>query len=102
MIDVFDIVPRENAGRAPPAQYGFSGQEARVSRYQQLLSRLSEDEDGPMAAAAHAGWVLQDEEEEEDERVGVEHEKQRKAPSLKFDEDEPLVGTFSDAAAAMR
>lgn len=102
MIDVFEIVPREDAGRATPAQYGFAGQESRTSRYQQLLSRLSEDDDGPMAAGVHPDWAPEEEDENDEDDVGVDYEKQRKAPTLKFDDDGPLVGTFADAATAMR
>lgn len=102
MIDVFEIVPREDAGRAPSAQYGFSGQETRASRYRQLLSRLSEDEDGPMTTTVHAEWAPQEEDEEDEEDAGSDFEKQRKVPTLKFHEEGPLVGTFADAVAAVR
>lgn len=89
LVDVFEIAPQESQ-RAQPAI--FSGQDARLARYQNILSKLSPDGDiastdvGPGAVE----WLLSEEDS---------LELQGKAPSIKDETGGPLVGTFADAAA---
>lgn len=93
MVDIFDIAPQDPALRPAAASFAYAGQEARVVRYQHLLSKLSGIDDGQDlvtgGAGVHVDWL----EEHADAAHG--------APSIKSESDEPLVGTFADAAAAM-
>lgn len=99
MVDIFDIAPQNNISRPTPAPFAYAGQEARIARYQNLLSRLASKDDSPvrgqgqgqMPPGIQVDWLP------EDEPV----EMQGNAPSIKSETDEPLVGTFADAAAAM-
>ncbi|XXG95365.1 hypothetical protein Hte_001627 [Hypoxylon texense] len=89
LVDVFEIAPQESQ-RTQPAI--FSGQDARLARYQNILSKLSPDGD---AASVDIGpgaveWLLSEEDS---------LELQGKAPSIKDEAGGPLVGTFADAAA---
>ncbi|KAI1101763.1 late endosomal/lysosomal adaptor and MAPK and MTOR activator-domain-containing protein [Jackrogersella minutella] len=89
LVDVFEITPQESQ-RTQPAL--FSGQEARLARYQNILSKLSTEgistsADGSPGAAE---WLLG-----EDDTV----ELQGKAPSIKDETGGPLVGTFADITA---
>lgn len=96
MIDVFEIVPHDDASRPTvggPSQYGFVGQDAQSARYKQLLSRLSATDEGLATIGYTADPVPPTEADP--------FEKQRKMPSLRLVADEPLVGTFSDARLAV-
>jgi hypothetical protein len=61
-----------------------------MARYQNLLSKLSQDE---LATEARVDWEV-----DEDENI----EMQRKVLPARDDAAESLVGNFTDAAAAMR
>ncbi|KAH6685085.1 late endosomal/lysosomal adaptor and MAPK and MTOR activator-domain-containing protein [Plectosphaerella plurivora] len=93
MVDIFEIAPQDPALRPAAASFAYAGQEARIVRYQHLLSKLSGNEDGQDlvtgGAGVHVDWP--------EETPGTPHG----APSIKSESDEPLVGTFADAAAAM-
>ncbi|KAI1387945.1 late endosomal/lysosomal adaptor and MAPK and MTOR activator-domain-containing protein [Hypoxylon trugodes] len=86
LVDVFEITPQESQRTQPTL---FSGQEARLARYQNILSNLSPEgtatsiDGGPGAVE----WLLN-----EDDSV----ELQGKAPSIKDEAGGPLVGTFAD------
>ncbi|KAI8945179.1 late endosomal/lysosomal adaptor and MAPK and MTOR activator-domain-containing protein [Xylaria longipes] len=91
LVDVFEITPQESQ-RAPPAV--FPGQDARLARYQNILSKLSADDgtataDGAQGAVA---WLVS----EEDNADGVDHN-----VTIKEGSAGPLVGTFADAVAAV-
>ncbi|KAI1374430.1 late endosomal/lysosomal adaptor and MAPK and MTOR activator-domain-containing protein [Hypoxylon crocopeplum] len=91
LVDVFEITPQESQ-RTQPAI--FSGQDARLARYQNILSKLvpegeSDSTDGPGAV----DWLLN-----EDDTV----ELQGNPPSIKDEAGAPLVGTFADITAAVR
>lgn len=97
MVDVYEIAPQDKTAYndETTANYAYAGQEARLARYQSLLTKLSAH-DGP-AAAAVAGRVDWDGHDEDD------IETQRDAGLVKVEASgEPLVGTFGEAAAAMR
>jgi hypothetical protein len=93
MVDIFEIAPQDTALRPAAASFAYAGQEARIVRYQHLLSKLSGNEDGQDlvngGAGVHVDWP--------EEAPGTPHG----APSIKSESDQPLVGTFADAAAAM-
>ncbi|KAI1760035.1 late endosomal/lysosomal adaptor and MAPK and MTOR activator-domain-containing protein [Hypoxylon sp. FL1150] len=89
LVDVFEIAPQESQRTQPTI---FSGQDVRLARYQNILSKLSPDGD---VASADVGpgaveWLLSEEDS---------LELQSKAPSIKDEAGGPLVGTFADAAA---
>lgn len=95
MVDIFEIAPQDQAARPAPALFAYAGQEARIVRYQHLLSKLASKDEGEGQGQGPAGvqvdWLPQE------DTVDV----QRRAPSIKSESDGPLVGTFADAAAAM-
>ncbi|KAL2759279.1 hypothetical protein ACRALDRAFT_1074358 [Sodiomyces alcalophilus JCM 7366] len=99
MVDIFEIAPQNQITRPNPGPFAYAGQEAHIARYQHLLARLASKHDdqgrglpqGQAPPGIHVDWFP------EEETV----EMQGTAPSIKSDSDEPLVGTFADAAAAM-
>ncbi|KAK3693221.1 late endosomal/lysosomal adaptor and MAPK and MTOR activator-domain-containing protein [Podospora appendiculata] len=91
MVDIYDIVPQDKAAQAAPAPYAHAGQEARMARYQTLLSKLSSHED--LASVARVDWGTP-----EDDTIEMQHS----AAPIKPEGGEALVGNFADAAAAMR
>lgn len=93
MVDVFEIAPAEPNTRLTPASFAYAGQEARIVRYQHLLSKLSGKEDGHDIPQGVNGVQVDWLDDANDSRP--------KAPSVKSEVDESLVGTFADAAAAM-
>jgi hypothetical protein len=94
MVDIFDIAPQDDTTpRAAPTPFAYAGQEARIVRYQHLLSKLAAGDDG-----LQADWLLA----HDDDPI----EMQRGGDGLaltqpKLESDVALVGTFADAAAAM-
>ncbi|GJN73777.1 late endosomal/lysosomal adaptor and MAPK and MTOR activator domain-containing protein [Purpureocillium lilacinum] len=97
MVDVFEIAPQTSSTRgASSTPFAYAGQGARVARYQHLVSKLNADEDGDMSGIK-VDWLAEDD--------TVELQSNRPA-SIKTLEDDngggPLVGTFADAAAAMK
>ncbi|KAK8030168.1 hypothetical protein PG993_011459 [Apiospora rasikravindrae] len=89
LVDIFEIAPQETQ-QAPHAM--LSGQDLRLSRYQTILAKLSTDDDLSSAGTVqgHLDWTSDDD----------LPELQGHAPSIKDGVGKPLVGTFSDAAAA--
>ncbi|KAJ2898002.1 hypothetical protein MKZ38_004220 [Zalerion maritima] len=88
MVDIFEITPQDNVIQ-PSTQYTYAGQDARMARYQHLLSKLSDNNDAGVQASVD--WLGAEEDDNiEMERGGMSE------PKL----DEALVGTFADAAAA--
>ena len=95
MVDVYEIAPHDRSMQAMPAPYAYAGHEARMARYQNLLSKLSQEDltsasrvDGDDAAAAGG----------EDDAI----ELQKDVVPVKPEAGGPLVGNFVDAVAAMR
>lgn len=82
-MDVFEIAPQESQRTQPNI---FSGQEARLARYQNILSKLS-PEDGAEESDV-VEWLPSEDESSET---------QGKSSGIKEISDEPLVGTFADA-----
>lgn len=88
LVDIFEIAPQE-LQQAQPAV--LSGQDARLSRYQIILSKLYTNDDiAGGTTLGHLDWLSDDDTMEI--RTGP--------PSVKEGGGEPLVGTFADAAAA--
>ncbi|KAK3380878.1 hypothetical protein B0H63DRAFT_523617 [Podospora didyma] len=93
MVDIYDIVPQENKVVQPaPAPYAYAGQDARMARYQTLLSKLSSHGD-LTTAVARVDWGIP-----EDDTI----EMQQSPLPIKLEGGEALVGNFADAADAMR
>ncbi|TQN73300.1 hypothetical protein CSHISOI_02121 [Colletotrichum shisoi] len=90
MVDIFEIAPQDHAHRPAPTTFAYAGQEARIVRYQHLLSKLASKDKAP--TGVQVDWLPQ-----EDDTI----EMQRGVPSVQAESDKPLVGTFADAAAAM-
>ncbi|KAI1123252.1 hypothetical protein F5Y10DRAFT_56145 [Nemania abortiva] len=91
LVDVFEIAPEEPQRIQPTI---FPGQEARLARYQHILSKLSSD-DGRTTADGSTGataWFLSEEENtgQRDQTI-----------TIKQASSGPLVGTFADAVAAV-
>lgn len=98
MVDIFEIAPSENTARVPvSAQYALAGQDARIARYQILLSKLSLEDDDNNIDAGETGskteWALQDDDHIEIQRGTI--------PPVKSEAGPPLVGNFADAAKAV-
>ncbi|KAI0429056.1 late endosomal/lysosomal adaptor and MAPK and MTOR activator-domain-containing protein [Xylaria sp. FL1042] len=91
LVDVFEITPQQSQ-RTHPAL--LSEQDARLTRYQNILSKLSSDE-GTMTADGNQGsveWLLN---EEDNADLPEQH------ITIKEGTSGPLVGTFADAVAAV-
>ncbi|KAI8631224.1 late endosomal/lysosomal adaptor and MAPK and MTOR activator-domain-containing protein [Xylariaceae sp. FL1651] len=91
LVDVFEITPQESHRTHPTI---FFGQDARLARYQNILSKLSSD-NGTTAVDGNYGaveWLLSEDDNAElpDQNI-----------TIKEGSDGPLVGTFADAAAAV-
>ncbi|KAF3352035.1 hypothetical protein VdG1_09489 [Verticillium dahliae VDG1] len=93
MVDIFEIAPQDQAARPAPALFAYAGQEARIVRYQHLLSKLASKDEGEGQGQGPAGvqvdWLPQE------DTVDV----QRRAPSIKSESDGPLS---IDTCAALR
>ncbi|KXH42960.1 hypothetical protein CSIM01_01714 [Colletotrichum simmondsii] len=90
MVDIFEIAPQDHAHRPAPTTFAYAGQEARIVRYQHLLSKLASKDDAP--TGVQVDWLPQ-----EDDTIEMRHG----VLAVKTELDKPLVGTFADAAAAM-
>lgn len=105
MVDIFEIAPPYNSGTPTrmvvPSAFGFAGQEAHRVRYQNLLSKLSSDDDDLVAtmAGTRVEWLppQQPQQQEDDDDI----EMYDGIPPVNIEAGEPLVGNFADAAAAM-
>lgn len=97
MVDVFEIGPQDFSGRGGTSTpFAYAGQGARVARYQHLVSKLSTQDD-PSTHGVKVDWLTDD-----DDNLEMQS---NTAGSIKTFDDEvagPLVGTFADAAAAMK
>lgn len=97
MVDIYEIAPQDTARplRAAPSPFAYAGQEARLMRYQHLLSKLSlSPDDSGAASGVQVDFLPQD--GDDDDRIELHSN-----ASVKAESDAPLVGTFADAAQAM-
>lgn len=95
MVDVYEI---GDTMRPAPAPFAYSGQEARLARYQNLLSRIAGDEDAVEAIEIDASPLLAP----VDEVAAVAVSTTPLELSVTgLDKEAALVGTFADAAVAM-
>jgi len=94
LVDIFAMIP-QNIQRTPTTI--FSGQDARLLRYQDVLAKMSTSnpsENHPAESLPNAsdGWLSEEEDMEEIKNRSV----------VKSDEVGPLLGGFADAESAMK
>jgi hypothetical protein len=94
MVDIFEIAPQDPAVRGTATPFAYTGQGARVARYQHLVSKLNTEEDATLAGVK-VDWLG------EDDNLELQRNKPASIKTIHSD-DGPLVGTFADAAAAMK
>lgn len=94
MVDIFEIGPQPNGPRTNASPLALAGQDARISKYQNLLSRLSTGDEAEGVDGVYVDWLPRAQEQEQ-RRETVEVRRGKGGG------DKPLVGTFADAAAAM-
>jgi len=95
MVDIFEVAPQGDGRHSAPAPFAYAGQEARMMRYQNLLSKLAAHDEGDEVdnvEGVQVDWLT-------DEQDTIEL--QRSETTANGEDDKPLVGTFADAAAAM-
>ncbi|KAB5543132.1 late endosomal/lysosomal adaptor and MAPK and MTOR activator-domain-containing protein [Coniochaeta sp. 2T2.1] len=98
MVDVYEIAPQDKDPHTElsATYYAPAGQEARMARYQTLLTKLASNDDlaGAAAVAGRIDWDAPD----EDTVEVYPH-----TTPVKVEADNtPLVGTFAEAATAMK
>ncbi|KAH8896600.1 hypothetical protein GQ53DRAFT_743239 [Thozetella sp. PMI_491] len=94
LVDIYEIDPQDKTLQSSAAHpYAHVGQEARMARYQTLLTKLSSRDD--FSSVARVDWGTP-----EDDPI----EMQRSSPAAVKLEGSggALVGNFADAVAAMR
>ena len=95
MVDIFEIAPQDSNGRTSSTPFAYAGgQGARVARYQHLVSKLSTGGASP-PAGVRVDWLA------DDDTIEAYNERPASLKTLD-EEDGALVGTFADAAAAMK
>ncbi|GAO14650.1 hypothetical protein UVI_02009020 [Ustilaginoidea virens] len=101
MVDVFETGPHDTGGRGGASTpFAYAGQGARVARYQHLVSKLNNDEEC-FAHGVKVDW-LTDDDDDDDENLEMRSNRPASIKTLEDENGGPLVGTFADAAAAMR
>ncbi|KAI0395484.1 late endosomal/lysosomal adaptor and MAPK and MTOR activator-domain-containing protein [Xylariaceae sp. FL0594] len=87
LVDVFEITPQE-----PQMTHAavFSGNDARLTRYQNILSKLSSNDGSAEGNHGAVEWLLSDEDNAELPEHNI---------TIKEGSAGPLIGTFADAAA---
>lgn len=96
MVDIFEITPGETSTRTNTNAFAYAGQGARVARYQHLISKLESQDNDQSTAGVKVDWMG---EEDTAEASADSPSTTLRAPPA---DEGPLVGTFADAAAAMR
>lgn len=97
MVDVFEIGPHDASGLVGTSTpFAYAGQGARVARYQHLVSKLS-TEDDDTAHGIKVDWLTDD-----DDSLELQSNRSASIKTLDDENSGPLVGTFADAAAAMK
>jgi len=94
MVDIFEIAPNESSFKASSNAFAYSGQGARLARYQHLVSKLNTSEDDTAPAGVKVDWPAEEQQGQAIVRSTTS--------STRRDDYGPLVGTFADAAAAMK
>lgn len=95
MVDIFEIAPHDATGRTSSTTlFAYAGQGARVARYHHLVSKLSTHENSP-PAGIKIDWLA-------DEDASELHDDRPESLKTLDEDDAALVGTFADAAAAMK
>ncbi|KAF7561684.1 hypothetical protein G7046_g2463 [Stylonectria norvegica] len=94
MVDIFEIAPQETTSRGTSTPFAYAGQGARLARYQHLVSKLSAQDDSP-PPGVKVDWMP------EEETIELQRNGPGSVKTIDTD-DGPLVGTFADAAAAMK
>ncbi|RWA12167.1 hypothetical protein EKO27_g2927 [Xylaria grammica] len=91
LVDVFEITPQESQ-RIHPAM--FSEQDARLTRYQNILSKLSSDDGASTADGRPTSveWLLNEEDNADLPEQNI---------TIKESASGPFVGTFADAVTAV-
>ncbi|KOS22191.1 hypothetical protein ESCO_001518 [Escovopsis weberi] len=94
MVDIFEIAPQDANNRSFKVPFNFAGQGDRVARYHHLVSRLGTGGASP-PVGVRVDWLADDETPESYTEPVM---------SLRTldGEGSTLVGTFADAAAAMK
>ncbi|KAH8172352.1 late endosomal/lysosomal adaptor and MAPK and MTOR activator domain-containing protein [Sarocladium implicatum] len=95
MVDIFEINPAETSTRTSANAFAYAGQGARVARYQHLISKLDSEDNLTSTAGIKVDWM------EDDDAADTTGGNETSVSRPQNDEG-PLVGTFADAAAAMR
>ncbi|QPH10652.1 hypothetical protein C2857_002056 [Epichloe festucae Fl1] len=97
MVDVFEIGPHDASGLVGTSTpFAYAGQGARVARYQHLVSKLSAEDDNT-AHGIKVDWLTDD-----DDSLEMQSNRSASIKTLDDENSGPLVGTFADAAAAMK
>ncbi|KAI9150263.1 hypothetical protein HJFPF1_10022 [Paramyrothecium foliicola] len=94
MVDIFEIAPQDPAVRGSSTPFAYTGQGARVARYQHLVSKLNAEDDSSLAGVK-VDWLG------DEDTVEMQSNQPASIRTVHSDNG-PLVGTFADAAAAMK
>ncbi|KAI2621337.1 late endosomal/lysosomal adaptor and MAPK and MTOR activator-domain-containing protein [Xylaria nigripes] len=91
LVDVFDIAPQESQRTHPVL---FFGHDARLARYESILSKLSSDDAPTTVDGNHrtVEWLLSEQDNADLPGQNM---------TIKEGSAGPLVGTFADVAAAV-
>jgi hypothetical protein len=91
LVDVFEIAPQESQRVHPTV---MSGQDARLARYQNILSKLSPEDGVDSVEIGHevVEWLPS-----KDDSI----ELHGNSPGIKEGSGEPFVGTFADAVTSV-
>jgi hypothetical protein len=95
MVDIFEIAPQEGAAQPSATHFAYAGQGARLARYQHLVSKLNNQEETLPAGGVKVDW------DADDDTIELHRNRPVSVKTMESD-DAPLVGTFADAAAAMK
>lgn len=96
MVDVFEIGPRDAGHVVAATPFAYAGQGARVARYQHLVSKLSAEDDNT-THGVKVDWLTDD-----DDNLELQSNRSGSIKTMDDEQRGPLVGTFADAAAAMK
>ncbi|KAL2890682.1 late endosomal/lysosomal adaptor and MAPK and MTOR activator domain-containing protein [Ceratocystis lukuohia] len=97
MVDIFEI---GDSARPTPAPFAYAGQENRLMRYRNLLSKISGTDDD--TDTAHLEPALPPVHVDASATTPVELSSTLYSTTEQLDKEAALVGTFADAAAAMK
>lgn len=92
MVDVFEIGPQAGGSQGPSPHFAYTGQGARLARYQRLVSKLNNREE-TAPGEVKVDWLL------DDDTIEL-HRNRPESVKTNEGDDGALVGTFADAAFA--